>query len=117
MDPPGEPPQLRSSPRELALQLRLEVGDQLPHPGKALLGTVAQFQLEATALLVAGLDDPSPRLLYLGNPCADLHLKRRIRDRQSRCRCDSRDEAGIVQDGYVVDEDGDSTAVLVDRCD
>jgi hypothetical protein len=44
-------------------------------------------------------------------------LEPRIRDRQTRRGGYCRDEAGVVEDGRVVDEGGDAPAVLVDRCD
>ena len=96
MDPLGE---LAELPQRL-LELDLALGEELlarrvdvaaeelePHAEREepLLGAVVQIALEPPPLLVAGADDPGPRLSQLVELCSELGLEPLILERES-CR-------------------------------
>ena len=78
---------------------------------QALPGALAEPSLEAPSLLVADLDQAAARRDDLGDLRSNLSLEPGVGGGQPGCRPDRLEQSRIVQDGRVVHEDGERTAV------
>ena len=92
---------------------RSAVGEQLGDMGEPALGALAQLPLQAAALGITGLHDPSPGGLDLGDPRPDLRLQPGVGDRDPGGGRHRVDQDRVVQHGGVVDEGADLPVALV----
>src|SRR5829696_8474134 len=76
-----------------------------------------ETELEPAPLLVARLEQPAPRGREVPNLNAHLGLEAGVHSGEPGCRGDTLDESGIVDHSPVVNEDGERTAIPLDRGD
>ena len=73
-----------------------------------------EVALDSAPLLVGCRDDARARLLYRLQLGADLGVKPRVLERESRGRCNRLDELRLVAQGWVVDENRERLPVLLE---
>ena len=88
-----------------------------PDPEQALLSAVVEVALEPPPLGVPGLDDAGTGSSHLGELGAELRLQARVLEREARGGGDGLEEFGLVQERRVVDEGGDTSAVVLEDGD
>ena len=88
-----------------------------PDPEQALLGAVVEVALEPPSLGVSGLDDAGTGGSHLGELGAEFRLQARVLEREARGGADGLEELGLVQERRVVDERGDTSAVVLEHGD
>ena len=93
---------------------RSAVGEQVGDMGEPALGALAQLPLQASALGIAGLHDPSPGGLDLGHPRPDLRLEPGVGDCDPGGGRHRVDQDRVAQHGGVVDEGADLAVTLVE---
>ncbi len=88
----------------LARQRQLQATELDAERDEPLLGAVVEVALEPAPLLVAGLDDPRPRRLDLGELDAHLDAQARHLDRERRRREDAVEQVAALEQRRVVEE-------------
>jgi len=101
---------------ELARELRALVRELQPEQDRdqPLLRAVVEVTAEATALLVAGRDDPRPRRPQRLEARAQLGLEPRVLERERGRSRDRAQDLGLRQQRRVVDERADAVVAVGD---
>ena len=108
---------VESRPEHLRLPRKraLQPSQHDPEGHEPLLRTVVKIALEATAFLVAGLNDPGARLVHLHELQPHLHSEPGDLDCQARCLENAVEEIGAVEQVAPVPEQPDLLPSMLDR--
>jgi hypothetical protein len=92
------------------------VAQRQPDRDQPLLRAVVDVPLEPTPLLVAGGDDPRPRLLDLGQPAPHLHPQAADLDRKAGGLDHAVEQVGSLGERRVVNHRGEMERAAIHRC-